>query len=97
MSGLENLRHLETLNLSCNKLTQIFGLQTMVKSLRILNLSHNRIVSLIPLGEIAEDSVLEVVDLTDNYVGELSHIKQLSKFDNLREISFQKVGDQSKG
>ena len=69
----------------------------MARSLQTLNLSHNRIVSLVPLGEIAEESPLEVLDLTDNYVGELSHVKQLAKFDRLRELSFQKVGDESKG
>ena len=69
----------------------------MAKSLKRLNLSHNRIVSLAPLGEIADQSPLEVLDLIDNYIGELSHIKALQKFDNLKEVSFQKVGDESKG
>ena len=69
----------------------------MARSLKRLNLSHNRIVSLAPLGEIADQSPLEVLDLIDNYIGELSHIKALQKFDNLKEVSFQKVGDESKG
>ena len=50
-----------------------------------------------PLGEFAEIAALEVLDLTDNYIGELSHIKQLSKFQKLTNVSFQKAGDQSKG
>ena len=50
-----------------------------------------------PLGEFAEISVLETLDLTDNYVGELSHVKQLSKFAKLTTLAFQKAGDQSKG
>lgn len=75
MSGLENLSSLETLNLSCNKITQIFSMQNVARSLKTLNLSHNRITSLIPLGEFAEISCLESLDLTDNYIGELSHIK----------------------
>jgi len=75
MSGLEALRSLETLNLSCNKITQIFCMQNIARSLKHLNLSHNRIVSLTPLGDFAEISVLESLDLTDNYVGELSHVK----------------------
>ena len=61
--------------MSCNKLTQIFSLQNVARTLKSLNLSHNRIVSLVPLGEFAEISVLEVLDLTDNYIGELSHIR----------------------
>ena len=75
MSGLESLRCLQSLNMSCNKLTQIFSLQNVARTLKTLNLSHNRIVSLMPLGEFAEISVLEVLDLTDNYIGELSHIR----------------------
>ena len=60
----------------------------MAKSLKVLNLSHNRIVSLAAMKELADISVLEVIDLTDNYIGELSHIKSLQNFRNLREISF---------
>ena len=44
----------------------------VARTLVTLNLSHNRIVSLMPLGEFAEIAVLETLDLTDNYVGELS-------------------------
>ena len=75
MNGLESLRQVEDLNLSCNKISQIFSLQNMARSLKRLNLSHNRIVSLTPLGEIADQSPLQVLDLTDNYIGELSHVK----------------------
>ena len=97
MSGLESLRCLQSLNMSCNKLTQIFSLQNVARTLKTLNLSHNRIVSLVPLGEFAEISVLEVLDLTDNYIGELSHIRQLSKFAHLNSLAFQKAGDETKG
>ena len=75
MNGLEGLRQVEDLNLSCNKISQIFSLQNIAKTLKRLNLSHNRIVSLAPLGEIADQSPLEILDLIDNYIGELSHIK----------------------
>ena len=75
MSGLENLRNLENLNLSCNKITQILSIESVARTLKTLNLSHNRIVSLMPLGEFADISALESLDLTDNYVGELSNLK----------------------
>ena len=88
MSGLESLNRLETLNLSCNKITQIFSMANVARTLVTLNLSHNRIVSLMPLGGFAEIAVLETLDLTDNYVGELSNIKQLSKFAHLRTLAF---------
>lgn len=54
-------------------------------------------MSLVALGEFAEISVLEVIDLTDNYIGELTHVKHLSKFAKLRSVAFQKAGDASKG
>lgn len=88
MSGLEGLRQLESLNMSCNKLTRIFCLANISRTLKHLNLSHNRIVSLMPMEEFADISVLEVLDLTDNYIGELTNIKALSKYGNLRELSF---------
>ena len=97
MSGLESLSLLEKLNLSCNKITQVFFLPGMARSLKSLNLSHNRIVSLVPFGEHAEIAVLEDLDLTDNYIGELQHISHLAKFPNLRSLAFRKSDDESKG
>ena len=49
MSGLEGLNQLESLNMSCNKLTRIICLANVARTLKHLNLSHNRIVSLMPL------------------------------------------------
>lgn len=37
---------IETLNLSCNKLTQVLSLAPIAHCLRKLNLSHNRIVTI---------------------------------------------------
>lgn len=42
-------------------------------------------------------SSLQVLDLTDNYIGELSAIKHLADFRSLSELSFQSVKDPSKG
>ena len=41
--------------------------------------------------------MLQVLDLTDNYIGELSHVKSLKNFRNLRELSFKKIDDSNKG
>lgn len=97
MSGLESLRQLETLNMSCNKISRMFSLANIARTLKTLNLSHNRIVSLLPLEEFADISVLEVLDLTDNYVGELNHVRVLTKYSRLRNLSFMKASDESKG
>ena len=72
MAGIEELHSLVELNISCNKLQQIHSLHRSCRTLRTLILSHNRIINLGPLSEIAEDSRLEKLDLTDNYIGELS-------------------------
>jgi len=74
MSGLETLCHLKHVNLSCNKISQIFSVEHLARSLRSLNLSHNRIVSILPLQDLAlsKEAVLSSLDLTDNYIGELN-------------------------
>ena len=46
MSELSNLRKVRILNLSCNKVVNICGLDNMMESLEKLVLSHNRIASL---------------------------------------------------
>ena len=46
MSGLESLTQLESINLSCNKISQIFSLAHLTNTLKTLNLSHNRLISL---------------------------------------------------
>ena len=45
----------------------------------------------------AEESVLQELDLTDNYIGELSQVKVLSNFRFLHDLSFRKVPDPAKG
>lgn len=42
-----------------------------MQGLKTLILSHNRITCLKPLEEMGEYSKMEVLDLTDNYIGEL--------------------------
>ena len=71
MSSLEPLHQLTKLNLSCNKLQNITGLRLM-QNLKVLVLAHNRITSLQPLLDLGEYSKLDTLDLTDNYVAELS-------------------------
>ena len=83
--------------MSCNKISQIFCLSHLRKTLKSLNLSHNRLVSLQPLAEMAEESVLKELDLTDNYIGELGQVKILSPFRFLQDLSFRKVPDPAKG
>lgn len=46
ISELSILKKVKTLNLSCNLITQIRGLENMLRSLEKLILSHNRIISL---------------------------------------------------
>ena len=63
---------IEILNLSCNKLTQVFSLATMGQTLRKLILSHNRIVTIQALGtNLGYTPALEHLDLNDNFIGDL--------------------------
>jgi len=85
------------LNLSCNKIAQISGLKAISGSLKVLNLSHNRVLSLQHIGEIASTSTLEVLDLTDNCIGDPSQLRCLQGLRFLRELAFRKIDDPSKG
>ncbi|TNV86320.1 hypothetical protein FGO68_gene14015 [Halteria grandinella] len=83
---------IESLNLSCNKLTQLMSIGSIAHCLRKLVLSHNRLVSLQPLSlNLPNSPALEFLDLNDNYIGELEMIKYLQPFTNLRELIFQGV------
>ena len=46
ISELQSLWKVEDLNLSCNKITKITGLDNMLRNLKKINMSHNRIASL---------------------------------------------------
>ena len=46
MAHLESATRLVTLNLSCNKITQVFNLGNLAGTLKKLILSHNRIINL---------------------------------------------------
>ena len=43
------------------------------------------------------EAKLEVLDLTDNYIAELSQLKHLQFFQNLKELSFRQKGNDLKG
>ena len=76
------------LNLSCNKIVHLSGLQRIAATLKVLNLSHNRVVALTHLSEIAPFAVLEVLDLTDNCVGDIGQLRCLSGLGFLIDIAF---------
>ena len=89
-SFLDGIKHIEVLNLSCNKLSQIGqNLVHFATTLRKLILSHNRLVSIQPLQiQSGYNPALEYLDLNDNYIGELDQIKFLQGYTNLRELIF---------
>lgn len=55
ISELSVLKNVRNLNLSCNKITQVQGLDGMIGSLRRIVLSHNRIASLQYFSTIIEN------------------------------------------
>jgi len=89
MAFLEQLTQLQVLNLSCNKITQVFNLQNVAATLTKLILSHNRIVQLAHFKEMGQSSVLEFVDLNDNYIGDLAQLRALENLSCLTELLFQ--------
>lgn len=83
---------METLNLSCNRIVSIAGLEGMLHCLKKLVLSHNRIATLhffsqaMDLGLTALN--LELLDLNDNYVSSLDQVQHLKRIAGLKEVVF---------
>eukprot|EP00347_Sterkiella_histriomuscorum_P016960 403351196 len=91
MQFLDSLSSVEVLNLSCNKITQVFNLHSVSLSLRKLNLSYNRIVSLQYFKEQEGkfNFVLEQLDLNGNYIVDLDQLKNLQSLSYLNDLTFQ--------
>ena len=90
ISELACSHHVKELNLSCNKICSIKGLENMLHCLEKLTLSHNRIVNLnyfraiFVNGQSAPN--LSFVDLNDNYISELEQIAYFKPVISLKEI-----------
>lgn len=89
LSVLKNVRHL---NLSCNRITQVQGLDGMIGSLRRLVLSHNRIASLQYFSTIVQNGQsaphLVTIDLNDNYIGDIQQVRHFRPIISLKEVIF---------
>jgi len=90
---LSVLKHIRNLNLSCNKITQIQGLDGMIGSLRRLVLSHNRIASLQYFATIIQNGQsaphLATIDLNDNYISGMQQVRHFRPIISLKEVIFQ--------
>ncbi|NXD01385.1 LRGUK protein, partial [Certhia familiaris] len=80
--GLENLP-IKILNLSFNQIEKVNGLKS-VKNLQRVDLSHNKINC---LQGLEEHSLLEVINLEDNQVAELSELKWIEDLPLLRVLN----------
>ncbi|RMC10554.1 hypothetical protein DUI87_13359 [Hirundo rustica rustica] len=83
--GLENLP-IRILNLSFNQIEKVNGLKS-VKALRKVDLSSNKINS---LQGLEEHNLLEVINLEDNQVAELSELKWIEDLPLLRVLNLLK-------
>ena len=93
ITELNALWKVEDLNLSCNKINKVTGLENMMRSLKKLNLSHNRLASLNYFRENVHNGMiapnLTTVDFNDNYIGDLQQIQALKPITSLKEVTFQ--------
>uniref|UniRef100_A0A8C0U567 Leucine rich repeats and guanylate kinase domain containing n=1 Tax=Cyanistes caeruleus TaxID=156563 RepID=A0A8C0U567_CYACU len=85
IQGLENLP-IRILNLSFNQIEKVNGLKTL-KALQRLDLSKNKINS---LQGLEEHNLLEVINLEDNQVAELSELKWIEDLPLLRVLNLLK-------
>ncbi|NWU32794.1 LRGUK protein, partial [Dyaphorophyia castanea] len=90
--GLENLP-IRVLNLSFNQIEKVTGLKSL-RALQKLDLSCNKINSLQGLEEL---HLLEVINLEDNQVAELSEIKRIEGLPLLRVLNLLKNPIQEQG
>ncbi|XP_057878227.1 leucine-rich repeat and guanylate kinase domain-containing protein [Melospiza georgiana] len=90
--GLHNLP-IRVLNLSFNQIEKVDGLKSL-KNLQRLNLSNNKINS---LQGLEEHDLLEVINLEDNQVAELSELKWIEDLPLLRDLNLLKNPLQEKG
>ncbi|XP_061323949.1 leucine-rich repeat and guanylate kinase domain-containing protein isoform X4 [Pezoporus flaviventris] len=85
ISGLENLP-IKILNLSFNQIEKITGLGSL-KALQTLDLSSNKITS---LEGLKKHDLLQVINLEDNQIAELSELKHLEDLPLLRVLNLLK-------
>ncbi|NXO86694.1 LRGUK protein, partial [Sitta europaea] len=85
IQGLEN-SPLRILNLSFNQIEKVDGLKS-VKTLQRVDLSHNKINS---LQGLEEHDLLEVINLEDNQVAELSELEWIEDLPLLRVLNLLK-------
>ena len=79
IQGLNEVKQLNSLNLSNNQITDLAGLDHFLK-LKVLNLSHNKIRNIHELGKL--DS-LEYLNLSNNSITYLTGISKLTKLKTL--------------
>ncbi|XP_075580673.1 leucine-rich repeat and guanylate kinase domain-containing protein isoform X2 [Pelecanus crispus] len=85
ISGLKNLP-IRILNLSCNKIEKITGLDSL-KTLQKLDLSSNKITS---LEGLEEHDLLEMINLEDNQIAELRGLECIKDLPLLRVLNLLK-------
>ncbi|XP_053799097.1 leucine-rich repeat and guanylate kinase domain-containing protein isoform X2 [Vidua chalybeata] len=90
--GLQNLP-IRILNLSFNQIEKVDGLKSL-KTLQRVDLSNNKINS---LQGLEEHDLLEVINLEDNQVAELSELKWIEDLPLLRVLNLLKNPLQEKG
>jgi Leucine-rich repeat (LRR) protein len=89
MDNLSTLINLKNLNLSCNKIKVISGLQNL-HNLEKLNLSHNKIYSIAGLKQLSGNNYkLKQLDLRNNKIKDLKELTSISNLSSLNEVTFE--------
>lgn len=91
-NNLSHLQKLKYLNLSCNKITALDGIEDL-ESLTELNVSHNKITSLEPFSRFFTKRKLVTLDIKGNLIMELKQFDYLVGFTALKTLILSENND----
>lgn len=90
--GFHSLTKLNFLDVSCNKLNSLDGIEDLV-ALRELNASHNKISSLSPFSRFSTKRALKTLNIKGNLISDLKEFDFLVNFTSLTKLVLSEGND----